>query len=87
MRTLLYFLVLAAFPAAGSPASLTPEATFDLYARTVLQNDADSQHESMHALDPHWASSAGSIPMSLRSHGPCPANRTMFIFRVSARMR
>ncbi|MCX2919327.1 hypothetical protein ORK51_03955 [Stenotrophomonas rhizophila] len=45
MRTLLYFLVLAAFPAAGSPDALSPEAAFDLHARVMLQNDAEARRE------------------------------------------
>ena len=45
MRTLLYFLALAAFPAAGSPDPLSPEAAFDLHARVMLQNDADARRE------------------------------------------
>lgn len=62
MRTLLYLLALAAFPAAGSPPSLTPEATFDLYARTMLQNDADSQHEFDARIGPALGEFRGRHP-------------------------
>ncbi|MDA5342051.1 hypothetical protein [Stenotrophomonas maltophilia] len=45
MRMLLYFLVLTAFPAAGSPDPLSPEAAFDLHARVMLQNDTEARRE------------------------------------------
>lgn len=45
MRILICCLALSASPAAGSPNSLTPEATFDLYARAALEDDEDALRE------------------------------------------
>ncbi len=45
MRILICCLALFALPAAGSPSSPTPEATFDLYARAALEDDEDALRE------------------------------------------
>jgi len=45
MRVLLLSLLLATVPAAARPAPLSPESTFDLYMRALLENDRQAWRE------------------------------------------
>lgn len=93
MRVLFCSLVLAAFPAAGNPAPLSPEAAFDLHARVMLQNDAEArrafdarigpalgEYRGMHREVPRLAEglSMSSMDLMLQSAAADGSERSAF---------